>query len=49
MAQSLVSGLLLLEDIMFFSDGFEDYIVRRLQWHTFVVSSLTLLLIYLGV
>ena len=49
MVQSLVSGLLLLEDVQFFSDGSEDSIVRQLQWHTIVVSSFTLLLIYFGV
>ena len=49
MVQSLVSGLLLLKDVQFFLDGSEDSIVRRLQWHTIVVSSFTLLLIYFGV
>ena len=46
MAQSLVNGLLLPEDVQFFLDGSEDSIVRRLQWHTIVVTFLSLLLIY---
>ena len=37
-AQSLVSGLLLPEDVRFFSDGFKDSIVPRLQWHTIAVT-----------
>ena len=42
-AQSLVHGLLLLEDVCFFSEGDEDSLVRRLQWHTVVVISLSFL------
>lgn len=38
MAQSLVNGLLLPEDVQFFLDGSEDSIVRRLQWHTIAVT-----------
>ena len=38
MAQSLVGGLLLLEDIRFFLDGSEDSIVRQLQWHTITIT-----------
>ena len=37
-AHSLVSDLLLPEDIQFFSDGSEDSIVRWLQWHTIAVT-----------
>ena len=37
-AQSLVSGLLLPEDVRFFSNGTKDSIVRRLQWHTIAVT-----------
>ena len=37
-AQSLMSGLLLPEDIQFFLDGSKDSIVRRLQWHTIAVT-----------
>ena len=48
-AQSLVNGLLLPEDIQFFSDGSKDSIVQWLQWHTIAVSSFTVLFIYLGV
>ena len=38
-AQSLVHGLLLLEDVRFFSEGDEDSLVQWLQWHTIVVIS----------
>ena len=37
-AQSLVQGLLLLEDVQFFSDGTEELLARQLQWHTIVVT-----------
>ena len=37
MAESLVHGLPLPEDIQFFSDGTKDLLARRLQWHTIVV------------
>ena len=43
MAQSLVHGLLLAEDVRFFSEGDKDSLVRRLQWHTVVVISLSFL------
>ena len=36
-AQSLVHGLLLPEDVQFFSEGTEESLARRLQWHTIVV------------
>ena len=42
-AQSLVHSLLLPEDVHFFSEGDEDLLVRRLQWHTIAVISLSLL------
>ena len=47
-AQSLVHDLLLLKDVRFFSEGDEDSLVRRLQWHTIVVISLSSLFIYLN-
>ena len=37
-AKSLVHGLLLPEDVHFFSDGTKDSLARRLQWHTVVVT-----------
>jgi len=37
-------GLLLPEDVRFFSEGDEDLLVRRLQWHTVVVISLSILI-----
>ena len=37
-AQSLVQGLLLPEDVQFFSDGTEESLVRRLQWHNITVT-----------
>ena len=43
MAQSLVHGLLLPEDVRFFSKGDEDSLVQRLQWHTVAVISLSFL------
>jgi len=43
-AQSLVHGLLLPEDIRFFSEGDKDSLVRRLQWHTIMVIRLSLLI-----
>lgn len=36
-AQSLVHGLLLPEDIQFSSKGTEESLARRLQWHTIAV------------
>ena len=42
-AQSLVHGLLLLEDIWFFTEGNEDSLVQRLQWHTVAVIFLSFL------
>lgn len=39
MAQSLVHGLLLPEDVQFFSNSFEDSIMRQLQWHTIAIIS----------
>ena len=36
-SQSLVQGLLLLEDINVLSDSTEDSLARRLQWHTIEV------------
>ena len=47
-AQSLVHDLLLLKDVRFFSEVDEDSLVRRLQWHTIVVISLSSLFIYLN-
>jgi len=40
-AKSLVHGLLLLEDIHFFSDGTEDSLAWQLQWHTVAVIFLS--------
>ena len=37
-AQSLVQGLLLPEDVQFFLDGTDGSLARRLQWHTIVVT-----------
>ena len=37
MAESLVHGLLLPEDVQFFSDGTKDLLARHLQWHTIAV------------
>ena len=45
-AQSLVHGLLLLEDVRFFTKGDEDLLVRRLQWHTVVVIFLSFLFLF---
>ena len=42
-AQSLVHGLLLPEDVCFFSEVDEDSLVRLLQWHTVVVIYLSFL------
>nr|POE77172.1 hypothetical protein CFP56_33125 [Quercus suber] len=39
-AESLVSGLLLLEDVHFWSEGFKDSIIQRLQWHSIVAVQL---------
>ena len=36
-AESLVHGLLLPEDVQFFLDGTKDLLARHLQWHTIVV------------
>ena len=38
-AQSLVHGLLLLEDIHVFANATEESLARRLQWHIVVVIS----------
>ena len=37
-AQSLVHGLLLLEDMHMFEDGMDKLLGRRLQWHTIAVT-----------
>ena len=37
-AQSLVQGLLLPKDVQFFSDGTEESLARRLQWHNIAVT-----------
>ena len=37
-AQSLVQGLLLPEDVQFFLDGTDRSLARRLQWNTIVVT-----------
>ena len=41
-AQSLVHGLLLPEDVSAFADGTDGSMGRRLQWHTIAVSPLPL-------
>ena len=41
-AQSLVHGLLLLEDVSAFADGTDESMRRRLQWHTIAVTFLSL-------
>ena len=41
-AQSLVHGLLLPEDVSAFADGTDESMGRRLQWHTIAVSPLPL-------
>ena len=41
-AQSLVHGLLLPEDVSAFSDGTNESMGRRLQWYTVAVISLPL-------
>ena len=41
-AQSLVHGLLLPEDLSAFTDETNESMGRRLQWHTIAVSSLPL-------
>ena len=41
-AQSLVHGLLLPEDVSAFADGTEESMGRRLQWHTIAINSLYL-------
>ena len=41
-AQSLVHGLLLPEDVSAFVDRTEESMGRRLQWHTIAVTSLSL-------
>ena len=41
-AQSLVLGLLLPEDVSAFADGTDESMGRRLQWHTIAVTSLSL-------
>ena len=41
-AQSLVHGLLLPEDMSAFADGTDESMKRRIQWHTIAVSSLPL-------
>ena len=48
-AQSLVHGLLLPEDVHTFKDGIDESLGRRLQWHTIAVtpSSLFLFQFYL--
>ena len=33
-AQSLMQGLLLLEDVHVFADAIEESVAKRLQWHT---------------
>lgn len=38
-AQSLVNGLLLLEDIHVFVDAIEGSLAKRLQWHTVAITS----------
>ena len=45
-AESLVHDLLLLEDIHFFSDGIEDSLVWRLQWHTVAVIFLPFIFLF---
>ena len=40
--QSLAHDLLLPEDVSAFTDGIEESIGRRLQWHTIAVTSLSL-------
>ena len=42
-AQSLVHGLLLPEDVHAFEEGTEESMGRRLQWHTIVVIFLLLI------
>ena len=41
-AQSLVHGLLLLEDVSAFADGTDESMGRRFQWHTIMVTFLSL-------
>ena len=36
-AQSLVHGLLLLEDVHAFKEGIKESMVKRLQWHTIAI------------
>ena len=43
-AQSLVHGLLLPEDVHTFKDGTDESLGRRLQWHTIVVTPWSLIL-----
>ena len=43
-AQSLVNGLFLLEDIHIFEDGTDETLGRQLQWHTIAVISCPLVL-----
>ncbi|XP_075670269.1 uncharacterized protein LOC142640050 [Castanea sativa] len=40
-AQSLVKGLMLPEDVHYFSEGDGETLVRRLQWHTIAATQLT--------
>ena len=41
-AQSLAQGLLLPEHVSAFVKGTEEFMGRRLQWHTITVTSLSL-------
>ena len=48
-AQSLVHGLLLPEDVSAFADGTDESMGRRLLWHTVVVTSLLLYTCFLHI
>ena len=48
-AQSLVHGLLLPEDVSAFADGTDESMGRRLQWHTVAVTSLPLYTCFLHI
>ena len=45
-AQSLVHDLLLPKDVRFFTEGDEDSLVQRLQWHTVAVIFLSFLFLF---
>ena len=46
-AQTLAQGLLLPDDVHAFEEGSEEFMGRKLQWHTVAVTLYLLILYYL--